>query len=114
MNRGVSATTASPTGTLTRKIHGQLRYEVSTPPSRTPAAPPLPEAAAQTPIARLRPRPSVNVVISSDNPAGAKSAPPRPWTARNAISEPDDQASPERADPATKTSRPIMKRRRRP
>src|SRR4051812_12453648 len=108
MKRGVRATTATPTGTLTRKIHGQLRDDVRTPPSRTPAAPPLPEAAAQTPIARLRSRPSVKVVISSDSPAGAKSAPPRPWSARNAISEPDDHARPDRAEPATKTTRPIM------
>jgi hypothetical protein len=36
---------SAPTGTLTKKIHDQLRYEVSTPPSGTPAAAPLPEAA---------------------------------------------------------------------
>ncbi len=34
-----------PTGTLTKKIQDQLRYEVSTPPSSTPAAAPLPDAA---------------------------------------------------------------------
>ena len=34
-----------PTGTLMKKIHDQPRYEVSSPPRRTPAAAPLPEAA---------------------------------------------------------------------
>src|SRR3954453_4763912 len=97
---------ATPTGTLIRKIHGQLAYEVRTPPSRTPAAPPLPEAAPQSAIARLRPFPSGNVVMRSERPAGAKSAPPKPSSARNAIIEPDDQASPQRAEPATKIATP--------
>jgi hypothetical protein len=30
---------------LMKKIHDQLKYDVSTPPSKTPAAAPLPEAA---------------------------------------------------------------------
>ena len=42
---GVSAIAASATGTLMKKIQGQLRYEVSTPPSSTPTAAPLPAAA---------------------------------------------------------------------
>src|SRR3954451_4502432 len=99
MNRGESAATAMPTGTLTRKIQGQLRYEVSTPPSRTPAAPPLPDAAPQMPIARLRSRASLKLVISNESPAGAKSAPPRPCTPRNAISDADDQARAASAEP---------------
>ena len=33
------------TGTLMKKIQDQLRYDVSRPPSRTPAAAPLPDAA---------------------------------------------------------------------
>ncbi len=36
---------ARPTGTLMKKIHGQLSVDVSKPPSNTPAAAPLPEAA---------------------------------------------------------------------
>jgi hypothetical protein len=42
---GASAIAATPTGTLMKKIHDQLRYEVSKPPSRTPTAAPLPDAA---------------------------------------------------------------------
>src|SRR5205814_10334456 len=95
---GVNAIATMATGTLMKKIHGQLRYDVRTPPRRTPTAAPLPEAAPQMPSARLRSRPSRNVVISSDRPAGAKSAPPRPSIARKATSEPADQARPQRAE----------------
>ena len=42
---GARAIAATPTGTLMKKTQDQLRYDVSTPPSRTPAAAPLPEAA---------------------------------------------------------------------
>src|SRR3954451_3065656 len=98
MNRGASAATAMPTGTLTRKIQGQFRYEVSTPPSRTPAAPPLPDAAPHTPLARLRSRASLKVVISSESPAVAKRAPRSPCTPRKVISEADDHASAARAE----------------
>src|SRR5436190_17626341 len=42
---GARAIAAIPTGTFTKKIHDQLRYDVRTPPSSTPAAAPLPEAA---------------------------------------------------------------------
>ena len=43
---GANAIAATPTGTLMKKIQDQCRYEVRTPPRRTPAAAPLPEAAA--------------------------------------------------------------------
>ena len=46
-----------------KKIQDQLSALVSAPPSRTPAAPPLPEAAPQIPRATLRSRPSLNVVV---------------------------------------------------
>ncbi len=44
-SRGESAIAATPTGTLMKKTQDQFKYDVSTPPSRTPAAAPLPEAA---------------------------------------------------------------------
>ncbi len=111
---GAAAITASPTGTLMKKTHGQLRYEVRTPPSSTPAAPPLPEAAPQMPSARLRSAPSAKVVIRMDSAAGANSAPPRPCSARKAISEPSDQDTPHSSDAPEKRARPMMNRRRRP
>src|SRR5205823_9493828 len=91
---GVSPITSRPTGMLMKKIHDQLRPLVNAPPSSTPAAPPLPDAAPQMPSATLRSRPSVNVVVRIDSAAGESSAAPNPWRDRNAISEPSDHASP--------------------
>src|SRR5581483_687372 len=103
-----------PTGTLMKKIQGQLSDDVSTPPSRTPTAAPLPEAAPHRPSARFRSRPSRNVVMRSDRPAGANSAPPSPSNARNPTSEPDDHASPQSTEAREKTATPAMNSRRRP
>ena len=50
------------------------------PPSRTPAAPPEPATAPQTPSALLRSAPSANVVVTIDSAAGETSAAPRPCT----------------------------------
>src|SRR6059058_5658593 len=83
-----------PAGTLMKKIHDQLKALVRAPPSSTPAAPPLPEAAPQIPSARLRSRPSRNVVVRIESAAGESSAAPRPCSERKAISEPSDQARP--------------------
>src|SRR6266436_9699360 len=91
---GVRASTIAPAGTLTKKIHDQLNALVSAPPSRTPAAAPLPETAPQIPNARLRSRPSANVVVRIDSAAGETRAAPSPCSARNAINEPSDQARP--------------------
>src|SRR5207247_4360660 len=68
--RGARKKAATPTGTLTKKIHDQLSVSVSTPPSRTPAAAPKPPTAPQTPSAMLRSRPSVNVVEKIEDAAG--------------------------------------------
>ena len=111
---GASASAASPTGMLTKKIHSQERASVSTPPSRTPAAAPKPPTAPQTPSAMFRCRPSANVVIRIASAAGEIVAAPRPWIARAPISEASDQASPQRSEPIVKTTSPIMKIRRRP
>ena len=51
---GASASAASPTGMLTKKIHSQESASVSTPPRRTPAAAPKPPTAPQTPSAMFR------------------------------------------------------------
>src|SRR6266699_331188 len=72
---GVSASTIAPVGTLMKKIHGQLKALVSAPPSRTPAAAPLPAAAPQIPSARLRSRPSLKVVVRIDSAAGEHRGP---------------------------------------
>ena len=84
------------------------------PPSSTPTAPPLPEAAPITPSALLRSRPSRNVVTMIESAAGASSAPPRPCSARVTISAPADQASPESSEPTVNTATPAMNSRLRP
>ena len=67
-----------PTGTLTKKIHGQEKYCVSTPPRTRPTAEPPIAIAAQTPSAFARSFPSENVVAMIDSAAGEISAAPRP------------------------------------
>ena len=85
--RGARTNAATPTGTLTKKIHDQLSASVRTPPSRTPAAAPKPPTAPQTPSAMLRSRPSENVVVRIDSAAGEMTAAPSPWSERAAISD---------------------------
>src|SRR5207248_86783 len=113
-SHGVAASTIAPTGRLTKKIHDQLRYEVRTPPTSTPTAPPIPEAAPHTPSATLRSRPSRNVVTTIDSAAGTSNAPPSPCRARETISDPSDQASPESSELSVNTATPVTKSRRRP
>ena len=50
----VRAMTTTPTGMLTKKIHSQPAYFVSTPPRSTPIAAPLPPIAPQMPSALFR------------------------------------------------------------
>ena len=73
-------------GTLTHSTHSQPAYFVSTPPSRTPAAPPEPETAPQTPSALLRSAPSLNMFVTIDSADGASSAAPSPCAARQPMS----------------------------
>ena len=93
----------APTGTLTKKIHSQPRYFVSTPPSSTPTAAPEPPIAPQMPSALLRSAPSSKVVVMIESAAGEMIAAPRPCNARAPISTPSDHASPQRNDATVKT-----------
>ena len=81
-----------PTGTLTKKIHGQQSVCVSTPPSSRPNALPPLAIAAQTPSAFARSAPSWNVVVMIESAAGETSAAPRPCSARprSASAEPGE------------------------
>src|SRR5207248_2584216 len=54
------------------------------------------------------------VVIRIESAAGARRAPPRPCSARNAISEVSDHASPERSELAAKSATPARNKRLRP
>lgn len=101
-------------GTLTRKIHGQLRTSVRMPPISRPKAPPAPAMAPHTPIARVRSLPSANVVVTIDRAAGETSAAPRPWKPRAMISTSPELASAFASEAALKTARPMRKSLRRP
>ena len=70
ISRGVSAKATRLTGTLTQSTHSQPRPSVRMPPSRTPAAPPEPATAPQTPSALLRSAPSLKVVVTIESAAG--------------------------------------------
>ncbi|MET3961506.1 hypothetical protein ABIE44_001440 [Marmoricola sp. OAE513] len=104
----------APIGTFTNSTHSQPAHSVSTPPSRTPAAPPAPATAPQMPSALLRSEPSGKVVVMIDSAAGEAIAAPRPWTARAAISQVSFWAKPPASEASAKSAIPIMKTRRRP
>jgi len=96
------------------RIQRQPSRSVSTPPRRTPAAPPAPPIAPQMPTARLRAAGSVKVVVRIDSDAGAMTAPPRPWTARAAISTPWLSARPPASEATLNSASPATNTRRRP
>ena len=75
---GARTKPATPTGMFTKKIQDQLSTDVSTPPSRTPAAAPKPPTAPHTPSAMFRSRPSGKVTDRIDSAAGVITAAPRP------------------------------------
>ena len=112
--RGASAAAANPIGTLTNSTQRQLRPLVRIPPRSTPAAPPAPATAPQTPSARLRSAPSAKVVVIIDSAAGETIAAPRPCTARATISHPSDWAIPPANDATENSTRPSMNMRLRP
>ena len=108
------AAAAMPIGTLTNSTHSQPAHSVSTPPSSTPAAPPEPATAPQTPSAVLRSAPSLKVVVTIESAAGETSAAPRPCTARAMISHSSLWAKPPASEASANSSRPEMNIRRRP
>jgi hypothetical protein len=100
-------------GMFTRKTLPQLNSSSSRPPTMGPNATPRPETPAQTAIALGRSR-SGKMFIRIERVAGMMPAAPTPIRARAAISSlalPDIAAH---SDPAPKTSRPSMRKRRRP
>ena len=112
--RGARIATTMPIGTLTQRTHSQPAYSVSMPPSSTPAAPPEPDTAPQTPSALLRSAPSANMFVTIDSAAGAISAAPRPCSARAAMSCVSVAERPPSSDAIENRTRPYMNSRRRP
>ena len=103
-----------PIGTLTRKIQCQFNAWVSTPPSKTPIAPPPEATKPEIPIAFARSIGSVNSVTTSDRPTAEASAPPTPCTARAAMSIVCVVESPQMIEAVVKPVMPIRKTRRCP
>ena len=114
ISRGVRAKAIRLTGTLTHSTHSQPSPSVRMPPSRTPAAPPEPATAPQTPSALLRSAPSLKIVVTIESAAGEMIAAPRPWAARAAISCPSVAAKPAASEATATSISPAMKTRRRP
>jgi hypothetical protein len=54
------------------------------------------------------------VVVKIESAPGERSAAPRPWSARKAINDPSDHASPSRSELTVKRASPPMNSRLRP
>ena len=101
-------------GTFTNSTQRHDSHEVSMPPASRPRAPPAPATAPNTPKARLRSGPSAKLVVIRARAVGAAMAPPTPWRARAASSQPEEVARPPRNDARVKIRIPAMNTRRRP
>ena len=104
---------AMPIGTLMKKIHGQLKYVMSAPPTVGPAMVARPATPPQTPNAAPR-RSGGNSVVMMDRVCGVRMAPPMPWRMRKAMSSVAFCEMPHSADATVKTKRPMAKRLRCP
>ena len=76
----------TPIGMLISRIQRHENHCVIIPLSSTPIAPPAPFIELQRAIARWRSGPGANVEVTIASEQAAIIAPPRPWTARAAIS----------------------------
>ncbi len=103
-----------PAGTFTKKHHCQPRYCVSTPPRKTPTAPPPADTMLQTLSARLRSSPSSNVVSRMERAAGAMNAAANPCRARNTMSRTLELVRPRSKEKSENPPIPSSSRRRRP
>ena len=113
-SRKDSATTATPIGTLTRKIQCQSSELVRMPPSSTPIEPPPEATKPKMPIAFARSAVSVNNVIVSESDTADAIAPPTPCTARAVSRSPCDLARPHASDASVKSAMPETNSRRWP
>jgi hypothetical protein len=108
-----TGTSAIPTGTFSQKIHCQEKPSTTAPPTTGPSATPSPETPDQMP--RASPRFSAaKASLRSVSDSGAITAPPRPWSARAAISASVLGASAAAADATVKIPSPAANTVRRP
>nr|BFE84407.1 hypothetical protein GCM10020093_070080 [Planobispora longispora] len=104
----------SPIGTLTRKIHCQLRASVSTPPRTWPIEAPAAPVKLKTAMALPRSPGSVNSVTRMPSTTAEAMALPTPCRNRAAISRPGPVAAPASSEAAVKTTFPARNIFRRP
>jgi hypothetical protein len=101
----VTASTTTPIGRLTKKIHRQSNALTSRPPRVGPATVARPATAPQTPKAAPR-RSAGKTMVTMASVCGISMAAPSPWTARKAISQPAPGASPQAAEAIVNTVTP--------
>src|SRR5579862_2066040 len=104
---------AIPIGTLTKKIHRQPAYSVSTPPASGPIATARPIVAPQIPKAVPRSRPWNSWERMASETANI-TAPPIPWRPRARLRKSGVVADPQSAEASVKRATPPMKTRFRP
>src|SRR3954451_10156947 len=107
ISANASARASAANGTLTKNTARHPRPCVRTPPSRTPTTSPAAPAPPHAASARLRARPSANVVLSSESVAGNTSAPPSPCTLRAASWTSALVARPPGSEPPADSARPV-------
>ena len=83
--KSAATTPMTVTGTLIRKTEPHQKCVSSRPPSTGPIATPMPTAEVQMPMARAR-SPGSKTLAMMDRVCGMTAAPPRPMTARAAMS----------------------------
>src|SRR5260370_6951403 len=96
---GDSASAASPTGMLMKKIHRQPGPSTCGPPISHAVVAPIPPSAPQIPSVLVRPAPSGKVVEMIDGAVGDMIAAPAPWTTRAPPPPPRAPPPPPRTDP---------------
>ena len=106
--------TAIPIGTFTNITQRHDTSCVSAPPATRPMAPPAAETVVKRAMARIRWRPSENMVVRSASEDGAASAAPTPWRARADRSIQPETANPPNSELSVKMAIPARKVRRLP
>ena len=104
---------ATANGTLIQNTEAQPKNVSRMPPATGPTPKPVPPTAAQVPMAAARSG-AGKVSVRMDSVRASMAAPPRPCTARDAISAAALGDSAQPADPRAKMARPARNTRLRP
>ena len=113
MRTSASGIAARPIGTLSQKIQCQSMPSATVPPITGPATTASPVMPSRIPMADPR-RSAEKAALTSASESVITSAPPTPWTARAAISQPASGASAHATEASENKARPAVNIRRRP